>query len=267
MKTTADAVVIGGGVVGAAIAYNLAKYGLKNIVLCEKDTFASGSTGRCGAGVREQWGAEGNIRMCKAAIDIFENLQEELEYDYDIEFVQKGYLMLAYIEKEWEQFNVNIKVQLLGVNAVALTPQEAREIVPTLNTEGLYGATFNARDGHANPFHTTRAYLKAFERLGGEVCFFTEVTGIEKTNGRIQGVKTTKGDISAPVVVNAAGPGRLLAMVGRLPYTERRKILVTNLWGACLIPCCRSPGFTANKLPTVQLLWEWRIPTSQKGTT
>ena len=111
MKTRADAAVIGGGVVGAAIAYNLAKLGLKNVVVCEKHTFASGSTGRCGAGVREQWGAEGNIRMCKAAIDIFENLQEELEYDYDIEFVQKGYLMLAYAEKEWEQFKANLKVQ------------------------------------------------------------------------------------------------------------------------------------------------------------
>ncbi|HHT84284.1 MAG: NAD(P)/FAD-dependent oxidoreductase [Bacillota bacterium] len=272
MKTTADAVVIGGGVVGAAIAYNLAKYGLKNIVLCEKDTFASGSTGRCGAGVREQWGAEGNIRMCKAAIDIFENLQEELEYDYDIEFVQKGYLMLAYIEKEWEQFNVNIKVQhKLGVNAVALTPQEAREIVPTLNTEGLYGATFNARDGHANPFHTTRAYLKAFERLGGEVCFFTEVTGIEKTNGRIQGVKTTKGDISAPVVVNAAGPwaAPVASMVGvDLPvYTERHQILVTEPVGRLFDPMLMSfsRGFYSQQTPHGSVVMGIGDPNEPKG--
>ncbi len=65
MRTSADAVVVGGGVVGSSIAYNLLKQGMKNVVLCEKDTFASGSTGRCGAGVREQWGSEGNIKICK----------------------------------------------------------------------------------------------------------------------------------------------------------------------------------------------------------
>ena len=113
MRRSADAVVIGGGVSGASIAYNLLKQGVGNVVLCEKDTFANGSTGRCGAGVREQWGAEANIRICKASIDIFENLQEELDYAYDIEFVQKGYLMMAYTEKEWLQFQKNVEVCLL----------------------------------------------------------------------------------------------------------------------------------------------------------
>ncbi len=272
MKTTADAVVIGGGVVGAAIAYNLAKHGLKNTVLCEKHTFASGSTGRCGAGVREQWGAEGNITMCKAAIDIFENLQEELEYDYDIEFVQKGYLMLAYTEKEWEQFKANVKVQhKLGVNAVTLTPEEAREIVPTLNIQGLYGATFNARDGHANPFHTTRAYLKAFDRLGGEVYFFTEVTGIEQSKGKIRGIETTKGDISTPVVVNAAGPwaAPVASMVEvSLPlYTERHQILVTEPVGHLFDPMLMSfsRGFYSQQTPHGSVIMGIGDPNEPKG--
>ncbi len=272
MKTTADAVVIGGGVVGAAIAYNLAKHGLKNTVLCEKHTFASGSTGRCGAGVREQWGAEGNITMCKAAIDIFENLQEELEYDYDIEFVQKGYLMLAYTEKEWEQFKANVKVQhKLGVNAVTLAPEEAREIVPTLNIQGLYGATFNARDGHANPFHTTRAYLKAFERLGGEVYFFTEVTGIEQSKGKIRGIETTKGDISTPVVVNAAGPwaAPVASMVEvSLPlYTERHQILVTEPVGHLFDPMLMSfsRGFYSQQTPHGSVIMGIGDPNEPKG--
>jgi len=272
MKTTADAVVIGGGVVGAAIAYNLAKHGLKNTVLCEKHTFASGSTGRCGAGVREQWGAEGNITMCKAAIDIFENLQEELEYDYDIEFVQKGYLMLAYTEKEWEQFKANVKVQhKLGVNAVTLAPEEAREIVPTLNIQGLYGATFNARDGHANPFHTTRAYLKAFDRLGGEVYFFTEVTGIEQSKGKIRGIETTKGDISTPVVVNAAGPwaAPVASMVEvSLPlYTERHQILVTEPVGHLFDPMLMSfsRGFYSQQTPHGSVIMGIGDPNEPKG--
>lgn len=272
MRSSADVVVIGGGVVGASIAYNLAKQGVKDVVLCEKDTFANGSTGRCGAGVREQWGSEGNIRICKASIDIFENLQEELDYDYDIEFVQKGYLMMAYTEKEWDQFQKNVEVQhRLGVNSILCTPEEAKEIVPVLNTEGMFGATYNARDGHANPFHTTNAYLKAFERLGGEVNDFTEVTGIEKRGDKVAKVKTTKGDISTPVVVNAAGPwaAPVGSMVGvELPvYTERHQILVTEAVGHLFDPMLMSfsLGIYCQQTPHGSLVMGIGDPNEPKG--
>jgi len=245
VKATADGVVIGGGVVGASIAYNLLKEGLRSVVVCEKSTFASGSTGRCGAGVREQWGSERNTRLAQAAIDIFEHLTEELEYDGDIEFKQKGYLILAHTEKEWKQFKKNVELQhKLGVKSRLLTPEEARDIVPALNTEGMLGATFNGRDGHVNPFHTTRAYLKAAQRLGAELNFFTEVTGIKVRNGRVTGVTTTKGEISAPVVVNAAGPwaAKVASMIGiDLPvYTQRHQILVTEPVGWFLGPMVMS---------------------------
>lgn len=178
----------------------------------------------------------------QSSIDIFEKLQEELKYDYDMEFVQKGYLMMAYTEKEWEQFKENVEVQhRLGVNAVICTPGEAKQIVPALNTEGMYGATYNSRDGHANPFHTTRAYLKAFERLGGQVNCFTEVTGIEESSGRITKVKTDKGDISTPVAVNAAGPwaAPVAAMVGlEAPCTPNgTKSWLPSLSDTCLTLC------------------------------
>jgi len=245
VRSCADAVVVGGGVVGAAVAYNLLKQGMKSVVLCEKTTFASGSTGRCGAGVREQWGSERNIRLAKAAIDIFEHLPEELDYDGDIEFKQKGYLILAHTDKEWNQFQKNVELQRrLGVKSKLLTPEEAKEVVPALNIEGMLGATYNARDGHANPFHTTRAYLKAAERLGADINFFTEVTGIDVTCSKVSKVKTDKGDISTPVVVNAAGPwaAQIAAMVGiELPlYTQRHQILVTEPVGWLLDPMVMS---------------------------
>ncbi len=272
MRGSADAVVIGGGVSGASIAYNLMKQGVGNVVLCEKDTFANGSTGRCGAGVREQWGAEANVRICKAAIDIFENLQEELEYEYDIEFVQKGYLMMAYTEKEWSQFQKNVEVQhKLGVNSRVCTPEEAKEIVPVLNTDGMLGATYNARDGHANPFHTTNAYLKAFERLGGEVNDFTEVIDIEKSGAKVTKVKTNRGDISTPVVVNAAGPwaGPVAAMVGvALPvYTERHQILVTEAVGRLFDPMLMSfsLGIYCKQTPHGSLVMGIGDPNEPKG--
>ena len=272
MRRSADAVVIGGGVSGASIAYNLLKQGVGNVVLCEKDTFANGSTGRCGAGVREQWGAEANIRICKASIDIFENLQEELDYAYDIEFVQKGYLMMAYTEKEWLQFQKNVEVQhRLGVNSRVCTPDEAKEIVPVLNTEGMLGATYNARDGHANPFHTTNAYLRAFERLGGEVNDFTEVIDIEKSGDKVAKVKTNRGEISTPVVVNAAGPwaAPVAAMVGvDLPvYTERHQILVTEAVGHLFDPMLMSfsLGIYCQQTPHGSLVMGIGDPNEPKG--
>lgn len=245
MPRTADAVVVGGGVSGAAIAYNLLREGMRKVVLCEKETFCAGSTGRCGAGVREQWGREGNCRLAQASLDIFEHLAEELDYDEDLEFKQKGYLILAHTEKEWSQFRKNVRLQnSLGIRSRLLTPREAREIVPALNTEGMLGATYNARDGHANPFHVTRAYLEAAERLGAEIDYFTEVTGIKVSGGNVVSVSAESGDIATPVVINAAGPWAKAvgAMAGiDLPlYTQRHQILVTEPVGRLLDPMVMS---------------------------
>ena len=76
MKSSADVVIIGGGVVGCSIAYNLARLGVKDIVLLEKNFLASGATGRCGAGVRQQWGTEMNCRLARESMKIFENMNE-----------------------------------------------------------------------------------------------------------------------------------------------------------------------------------------------
>jgi len=272
MLNKADAVVIGGGVVGAAIVYNLTKLGMKRVVLCEKETFCNGSTGRCGAGVREQWGQEGNCRLAQASINMFEHLQDELDYDQDIEFKQKGYLMMAHTEKEWSQFQKNVKLQnSLGIPSRLLTPIEAREVVPALNTEGMLGATYNRRDGHANPFHTTRAYLCAAERKGAEVNFFTEVTGIEQVGGQVRGVRTSLGDIDSPIVINAAGPWavQIGAMAGiDLPlFTQRHQILVTEPVGWILDPMLMSfsIGIYGQQTPHGSLIMGMGDPNEPKG--
>ena len=106
---TADVVIIGGGVVGTATAYYLAKSGRKNVVLIEKNTVCSGSTGRCGAGIRAQWGLELNCRMALACLDTFEQLDEELGLPTGLN--QGGYLLVAYKDKEWAQFKKNVELQ------------------------------------------------------------------------------------------------------------------------------------------------------------
>ncbi|MCS7233762.1 MAG: FAD-binding oxidoreductase [Synergistetes bacterium] len=231
MRKSADVVIIGGGIQGCAIAYNLAKMGCKNVVILERNTIASGSTGRCAAGIRAQWGTEMNCRLGIASIEIFENLSEELGRDIDLH--QGGYLIIAYKESEFEQLKKNVKLQnSLGIKSKIISEEEAKELCPLLNTEGVVGFTFHQRDGHADPLLTTFAYAEAARRLGVEICSFTEAIGIDVRNGKIRGVITNKGYISTKVVVNCAGPyaKEVAAMVGvDIPiYPERHEILVTE---------------------------------------
>lgn len=233
MINTADVVIIGGGISGCSIAYNLAKKGVKNVVVLEKNFLASGSTGRCGAGIRQQWGTEMNCRLSMESIKFFETANEELEYDGDIEFKQGGYLLVSSTEKEDAQFKKNVELQKsLGIPVEYLTPKEATKIVPYLNASIIRSATFCPKDGHLNPFLTTDAYAKAARRLGVKIYTFTEVIGIKTENGKIRGVITNKGEISTNIVVNAAGgySKQIADMVGiNIPaYSERHQILVTE---------------------------------------
>lgn len=233
MNKKADIVIIGGGISGASIAYNLAKKGMKNIVVVEKRFIASGATGSCGAGIRQQWGTKMNCQIAKMSCEFFETANEILEYDGDIEFHQGGYLLIATSEREKEQFRKNIKLQnSLGIHSKELTVKEAQEIVPMLNTEGIVSAAFYEKDGHLNPFHTTLAFVKAAEKLGVEFMKYTEVTDILVNDNKISGVVTNKGIIETSKVVNAAGgqSQHIAKMVDvDLPiFSERHQILVTE---------------------------------------
>ncbi|WBW95557.1 NAD(P)/FAD-dependent oxidoreductase [Oceanirhabdus sp. W0125-5] len=233
MKKTAEVVIIGGGIIGCAIAYNLAKKGVKNIAVIEKNYLASGATGRCGAGVRQQWGTIMNCTLAKESIKFFETAKEELQYHRDIEFKQGGYLIVASTTKEDEQFKKNVKLQKsLGIPVEYITPLEAKKIVPYLNTEKIISATYCSKDGHLNPFLATDAFAVAAKRLGVNFYTDTEVIEIKTKSKKIQSVITTKGEIFTEVVVNAAGgySKEIANMVGvELPvFSERHQILVTE---------------------------------------
>lgn len=233
MSKTASVVIIGGGISGVSIAYNLAKKGLTDIVVIEKRFLASGSTGRCGAGVRMQWGTEMNCRLAKYSTEFYERANEELEYEYDVEFNQGGYLIVATTEKEINQFKKNLELQnSLGISSRYVTPKEAKEIIPHMDETKIIGGTFCQKDGHLNPFHATQAYANAAKRLGVDIMTYTKVTGIRVECGRIVGVETDKGFIATPIVVDAAGgySNDISKMVGvEIPvYPERHQILVTE---------------------------------------
>ncbi len=233
MKSKADYVIIGGGISGCSIAYNLAMQGAKNIVVIDKSYMTSGATGRCGAGVRQQWGTKMNCLLAKKSVEFFENAKEILQYEGDIEFKQEGYLIIASNENEAEQFKKNVALQNdLGIPSKVLTKEEALEIVPHLNPEQVHSATFCHTDGHLNPFTMTDAYYHAAKRLGVEFNFYTEVLDIETKAGKITAVSTDKGKIKTNVVVNAAGgwSKEIGALAGvELPvYSRNHEILVTE---------------------------------------
>lgn len=229
----ASIVIIGGGISGVSTAYELAKRGMKDIIVVERDYIASGSTGRCGAGIRMQWGTEMNCRLSKYAVERYKKAQEELDYEYDIEFKQEGYLIVAATEKEMSQFRKNVELQnSLGIPSKLVTPKEAKEIIPHIDETQILGGTFCRQDGHLNPFQATQAFANAAKRLGVTILKRTKVTSIDVKNNKIIGLQTDKGYISTSKILDAAGGySKVIAdMVNvDLPvYTERHQILVTE---------------------------------------
>ncbi|WP_297421111.1 NAD(P)/FAD-dependent oxidoreductase [Thermococcus sp.] len=203
MKSEAKTVIIGGGIIGLSVAYNLAKLGESDVVVLEKGYLGNGSTFRCGTGIRQQFGDEVNIRMMKRSVELWSGLSEEL--GHNVEFKQGGYLFLLYDEEELESFKKNVRLQnRFGVPSRIITPGEAREIVPPLNTDGVIGAAWNHTDGKANPFKVVFAYADAAKRLGVEIYEYTEAKGIKVENRKIKAVVTNRGEIKTGRVINAA---------------------------------------------------------------
>jgi len=234
MKKSYEAIIIGGGIAGCAAAFELAKRGMTNVLLVEKSYLTSGATGRCGAGIRQQWGSKLNATLAAESVSVFEHLEEYTGYDKSCGLSQHGYLMLACNEKEWAQFQKNLAVQHeLGVCSRAVSvPDGVREIVPFIHTEGLVGATFCPKDGYADPFHCTYAYADGAKRLGVTMMTYTAVTQLLAEKGKIKGVRTNKGDFCAPTVLNAANvwAPALAAQVGdNIPVIpERHQAAVTE---------------------------------------
>jgi len=229
----ANIVIVGAGISGTSIAYHLAKKGIEGIVVVDKGYLTSGATGRCGAGIRQQWGTASNCILAKKSIEFFETAKTELEYDDDIEFKQEGYLILASDASEEATFQKNVILQnRLGIPSKNLSKEEALKIVPYLNPNAFYSATYCKTDGHLNPFKMTDAFYQAAKRMGVTFLFFEEVKDIVVHDHQIQKVITSKREIETHQVCNAAGgyAKEIGDMVGiDIPvYSENHEILVTE---------------------------------------
>jgi len=231
MKNKADVVVIGGGVNGCSLAYNLAKRGI-DVVIFEKKYLSSGATGACGAGIRQQWSTKENTELAIKSVKIFELLSKEL--GEDIEFRQGGYLIIIHDDNEMKQSEKNVDMQRsLGLKVDIIKPGKINDIVQILDVKGIHaiGATFCPTDGHANPFKTTFAYANAAKRNGANIYTHTSVIDIKLNKNVISEVITDKGSIKTNTVVNAAGidSKKIADMVSvKLPLTPFRKEIMAT---------------------------------------
>lgn len=239
MKKTADVIIIGGGVNGLSCGYNLAKRGVTDIVVLEKGYLGAGATGRCGAGIRQQWGMEENVVLARESVKIFERLSDDL--GFNIFFRQGGYLTLIYDEREHRLITETIPLQnRLGVPTVFMTPQEIRDFVPGLNLDGVLGAAYCPTDGTAYPYAVLWGYGEAARRLGVEIKVKTTVTNVSRSESGNYEVQTNGDTYVAPVVINVAGARTrdIAAMLGIEVPTEphRHEIAVTESLKSFLKP-------------------------------
>jgi sarcosine oxidase subunit beta len=201
---TADIVIIGGGVNGAACAYNLARRGMENVVVLEKGYPGCGATGRCGGGIRQQWGMEENVILARESVKIFENLSAEL--GFNIFFRQGGYLMLVYDEHERALVNKTIPMQNeLGVPTRFLQPEDVARMVPGINLAGVLGGAFCPTDGTAYPYAVLWGYAEAARRHGAKIYNHAEANEIRRLPGGGFEVETQHLTFHTPRLLNVAG--------------------------------------------------------------
>lgn len=206
MKTAAEVVIVGGGCMGCSVAWHLAERGITNVVLIEREAqLATGSTGKNAGGVRHQFSHPANIELSKESIAMMARFEEIT--GAPIDFHQDGYLFLLSRAAQVETFKTNVALQQRhGVDVRWVSADDIRQLAPGLDLAGVKGATYCPQDGVADPNGVTMGFAKGAAAKGVEIVREAEVTGIQLTGHRISEVRTSKGSIATPIVVNAAGP-------------------------------------------------------------
>ena len=229
--SSAQVVVIGGGVMGASTAYHLALRGVRDVVLLESQSFfGQGATGKCAGGIRYQFSTAVNVRLSLLSLPMLARFEEETGQPIDLRY--PGYMLLATTEYNVATFQRNVALQhSLGVPTEWLTGDEVRRRVPQLSAGDVLAATYNPGDGLADPNGVVAGYISAGRRLGVRAFNDAPVTGIEVENGRAVAVTTPLGRIACETVVNAAGPWAALIgdMAGvPLPIKPVRRQMLTT---------------------------------------
>jgi len=198
----AEILIIGGGVVGASVAYHLTMRGARDVLILEREARqGEGSTGKATGGVRAQFETEINIKMSLYSLEFFER------WDFDCGYEPRGYLFFATDANQFEYLKKNVEKQKsLGVKDVEIVDTQAiSEIVKGLNCEDICGGSFGARDGFINPLAVMEGFTRKALENGARIESETNVFSIETENGRVKAVETNRGRIECETVVICSG--------------------------------------------------------------
>ena len=246
----AQAVVIGGGVMGCSVAYHLTKRGWRDVVVLERKRLTSGTTWHA-AGLVGQLRATRNLtRLAQYSTRLYADL--EAETGQATGFKQNGSLALASGHERFEELKRGASMgHSFGLEVEVITAAEAGAMYPLIDTSDLVGAVFLPKDGQINPADLTQALVKG-ARQGGAVVFEnTAVTAIRVSNGRVTGVATLEGEIATEAVVNCAGMwgrevGRLAGVNVPLHAAEHFYVVTEPIDGVTPdLPVLRDPGIRA----------------------
>ena len=196
--------IIGGGIIGCALAYHLTRLGWRDVVVLERKKLTCGTTWHAAGLVREVLGSITLSRLARESMRLFKTLEEETGQATGLKL--NGSLGIATNEGRWEEHRRAAGLaKVLDVEGHLVTPKEARELYPILNVDDVLGAIYFPHDGQANPADLAMALAKGARMAGAQIFEDTKVTGVATAGGRVTGVETERGAIAAEVVVNCAG--------------------------------------------------------------
>jgi sarcosine oxidase, subunit beta len=199
----ADIAIIGAGVMGLAIAYNLAARGQKRVVVLDAHTLAFGASGRNGGGVRQQWSTEMNVRLMQESMELCAHFAEEMEIN--VWMRRGGYLFLAQTDAAVARLARSVALQnRCGLATRMISPAEAQALVPELDSAPFVGGCTNPTDGIVFPWPFLWGYARAAEKRGVVIRTGTAVTAIERRGDDFL-IATSTGTLTAGRVVCAAG--------------------------------------------------------------
>ena len=224
-----DFVVVGAGISGVALGYELKKAGAGRVLVLERDALASGGTGKSAAIVRQHYSTRLMARLARRSVEIFRSMPAELGHDGGYRGV--GYAFLASPSTAAAARSNIAMHQEVGIETTWLDRDAAAARFPWLNMDDVAGVGFEPLGGYADPVQSVEAYARGFERLGGELRVRTACRKLLRQGDRITGIVTDDGEIGAGMVVNAAGPwAPALARLAGLPLEMRSLREQDTVW-------------------------------------
>jgi len=247
VKSEAQAVIIGGGIVGCSIAYHLSLMGWKDVVLVEKADLTSGSTWHAAGLVGQLRGSLSLTRIMKYSAELYAGLEKET--GHDPEWRQVGSMRLASTPLRMEEnLRQAAMARTFGLPVEVLSPKETVNLFPLLSDRDLVGAVYMPTDGRVDASGVTFALAKGARSRGVEFLTETRVLDITIKNGRVEAVVTDRGTIKTPVVVNAAGMwadqvGRMAGVNVPIVTMQHQYLITEKVEGMRRdLPILRDPG-------------------------